>query len=48
VVAHVCGTDLDPQGLERQEEILRSAGVLVAPTNAQAARLAGLVVAKRG
>jgi FdrA protein len=48
VVAHVCGTDLDPQGLDRQEETLRGAGVLVAPTNAQAARLAGLVVAKRG
>jgi len=47
-VAHVCGTDLDPQGLERQEETLRRAGVLVAPTNAQAARLAGLVVAGRG
>jgi len=48
VVAHVCGTDLDPQGLERQEETLRGAGILVAPTNAQAARLAGLIVAGRG
>jgi FdrA protein len=48
VVAHVCGTDLDPQGLERQEETLRGVGVLVAPTNAQAARLAGLIVAGRG
>ena len=48
VVAHVCGTDLDPQGLERQEETLRSVGALVAPTNAQAARLAGLIVAGRG
>jgi FdrA protein len=47
-VAHVCGTDLDPQGLERQEETLRSVGALVAPTNAQAARLAGLIVAGRG
>ena len=43
-----CGTDLDPQGLERQEETLRSVGALVAPTNAQAARLAGLIVAGRG
>ncbi len=48
VVAHVCGTDLDPQNLGRQEATLRAAGVLVAPTNAQAARLAGLIVAGRG
>jgi Succinyl-CoA synthetase, alpha subunit len=48
VVAHVCGTELDPQDLQRQEATLRSAGVLVAPTNAQAARLAGLIVAGRG
>ena len=48
VVAHVCGTELDPQGLDRQEEALRAAGVLVAPTNAQAARLAGLIVSGRG
>jgi FdrA protein len=48
VVAHVCGTELDPQGLDRQEAALRAAGVLVASTNAQAARLAGLIVAGRG
>ena len=48
VVAHVCGTDLDPQGLPRQEAALRDAGALVLPTNAQAARLAGLIVAGRG
>jgi FdrA protein len=48
VVAHVCGTELDPQDLQRQEATLRSAGVLVTPTNAQAARLAGLIVAGRG
>jgi FdrA protein len=47
VVSHVCGTDLDPQGLARQEESLRAEGVLVEPTNAQAARLAGLIVAGR-
>jgi len=45
VVAHVLGTDLDPQGLERQEETLRSVGVVVAPTNAQAARLVGRMAA---
>jgi hypothetical protein len=44
VVAHVCGTERDPQGLERQENILRQAGTLVLPTNAQAARLAAAIV----
>jgi FdrA protein len=48
VVAHVCGTDLDPQGLQRQEERLMAAGACVLPTNAQAARLTGLIVAGRG
>jgi FdrA protein len=45
VVAHVCGTRQDPQDAERQEAILREAGVHVAPTNAAAARLARTVVA---
>jgi FdrA protein len=40
-VAHVVGTDADPQGLADQTARLREAGVLVAPTNAAAARLAG-------
>lgn len=44
VVAHVCGTEQDPQGLLQQERILREAGVLVLPTNAQAARVAGAIV----
>lgn len=39
-VAYVCGTDADPQGRARQEEVLREAGARVAPTNAAAARLA--------
>ncbi len=44
VVAHVCGTEADPQVLSRQEEALTRAGAHVAPTSAQAARLAaGLV-----
>lgn len=46
VVAHFCGTDLDPQGLQRQEDTLREAGVLVAPTNAQAARLTREIAAR--
>jgi FdrA protein len=45
VIAHVCGTDADPQDARRQEAILREAGVVVAPTNAAAARLAKRVVA---
>jgi FdrA protein len=45
VIAHVCGTDADPQDASRQETILREAGVVVAPTNAAAARLAARVVA---
>jgi len=44
VVASVCGTEGDPQGLSAQEAILREAGVLVLPTNAQAARAAGNLV----
>ncbi|MCK6625816.1 MAG: acyl-CoA synthetase FdrA [Anaerolineae bacterium] len=44
VVAHVCGTETDPQGLARQERILQEAGAVVLPTNAQAARLAAAIV----
>jgi succinyl-CoA synthetase alpha subunit len=44
VVAHVCGTAQDPQGLEQQERKLREAGALVLPTNAQAARVAAAIV----
>ena len=45
VIAHVCGTKDDPQDATRQESALREAGVIVAPTNAAAARLARRVVA---
>jgi FdrA protein len=40
VVAHVVGTDEDPQGLAGQEEKLRRAGARVCPTNRLAAELA--------
>jgi FdrA protein len=43
-IAHVCGTDADPQNLYQQESRLRQAGVWVAPTNAAAARLAMEVI----
>lgn len=36
-VAHVCGTEADPQQRSRQIQALRNAGVLVAECNAQAA-----------
>ena len=43
VVAHVCGTAQDPQGLDRQERDLRQSGALVMPTNAQAAQIAAAI-----
>ncbi|MEJ2174099.1 MAG: succinyl-CoA synthetase subunit alpha, partial [bacterium] len=46
-VAFVCGTDGDPQGLERQESALREAGVLLATSSARAARLAAHIARKR-
>jgi len=46
VVASVCGTDGDPQGLARQTTTLARAGVIVMPSNAQAARLAALIAAR--
>jgi FdrA protein len=46
-VASVCGTALDPQGLERQESALREAGVLLADSNAGAARLAAGIAGRR-
>jgi FdrA protein len=46
-VAHVCGTEKDPQDLNSQEEKLKEAGVLVLPTNALASRVAGCIT-KRG
>lgn len=42
-IASVCGTDADPQDARRSESVLQAAGVVVLPTNAQAARLACLV-----
>ncbi len=45
VVASVCGTDADPQGRSRQESILAAAGVILAPSNAQAAGIAATIAA---
>ena len=45
VVASVCGTSSDPQGLDTQEARLADAGVILAPSNARAAVLAARIVA---
>jgi FdrA protein len=47
VVAHVCGTEQDPQALAQQERKLRDAGALLLPTNAQAAWVAAAIAADR-
>ena len=46
-VGSVCGTDEDPQGLERQEAALRKAGVVLAESNARAVRLAAAIAKRR-
>ncbi len=46
VVASVCGTEGDPQGLEAQEATLTAAGVILASSNARAARIAASIVAR--
>lgn len=40
VIAHVCGTQQDPQGLDAQINALTNAGVVVVRSNARAAELA--------
>jgi FdrA protein len=44
VIASVTGTENDPQVYSKQVKILKDAGVVVAESNAQAARLAALAV----
>ena len=46
-VAHVCGTDLDPQNRQAVVAALKSAGVLVASSNAEAAAWSAAIVAAR-
>jgi FdrA protein len=45
IVASVCGTESDPQGFDRQEATLRSADVVLAVSDARAARLAARIAA---
>ncbi|MGH6789877.1 MAG: acyl-CoA synthetase FdrA [Pseudolabrys sp.] len=40
LIASVCGTEDDPQSYSRQAQLLKDAGVIVAPSNAHAAELA--------
>ncbi|MEM0075714.1 MAG: hypothetical protein QXV84_05135, partial [Conexivisphaerales archaeon] len=47
ILAHVCGTDNDPQGKTSQERMLKDNGVLVFNTNAQMA-LAGAIISSKG
>jgi succinyl-CoA synthetase alpha subunit len=47
IVAHVVGTDEDPQGLERQEEELRKLGVVVCASNRIAAETARAIAEGR-
>ena len=47
VVAHVVGTDQDPQGLERQEEELHKLGAVVCASNRMAAETARAIAAGR-
>jgi len=47
VVASICGSDLDPQGLAAQRKILEDAGVIVMDNNGEAARLAAMIIKHR-
>ncbi len=47
-IGYVCGTDLDPQSRDKAVTGLKSAGVLVAPSNAEAASWSAVILAERG
>ncbi|MGK9174780.1 acyl-CoA synthetase FdrA [Yokenella regensburgei] len=47
LIAHVCGTEDDPQNRQQQIARLHQAGVLVAESNIEAARLAAFVAQQR-
>lgn len=46
-ITSVCGSDLDIQKRDRQVEKLEQAGIIVMPSNKQAAELAGRIVLKK-
>lgn len=43
VIASICGTEGDPQGLQPQHHALEGAGAIVLPSSAQAARLCAML-----
>ena len=47
MIAHVCGTELDPQSRQQQIAALTDAGVVVAQSNVQAAQMAAFVAQLR-
>jgi hypothetical protein len=47
IVASVCGTNKDPQNYDEQVSKLKECGVVVMPSNAQAARLAAYICHKK-
>ncbi|WP_455141266.1 acyl-CoA synthetase FdrA [Candidatus Hodarchaeum mangrovi] len=47
VVAHVCGTELDPQDYEGIIKTLKNLGVYIMPSNAQAALLASYIAFRK-
>lgn len=44
IIGYICGTDKDPQDFGESKKRLSDAGVIVMPSNAQATRLAGLIL----
>jgi len=46
-VASITGTDEDPQDFNKQKKALQEEGVIVMPSNAQAARFAGFVLSEK-
>jgi succinyl-CoA synthetase alpha subunit len=47
IIAHVCGTQLDPQDYDSSIKRLIDHGIIVMPSNAQAARLAVLIALRK-
>lgn len=46
-IASICGTDEDIQNRRRQKDILSDAGAIIMESNAQAARIAGLIASRQ-
>lgn len=46
VIGYICGTNNDPQNFDESKKRLEEIGVIVMPTNAQAVKLAGLILNK--